>query len=265
MTKRPVDATEAQNDRLESGCASSRMSRLELACPVACPWATDGCMRHFWPQDARRPLERPTSLLTAPSGPETVLSRNRRRSCRLVMLHGPGCIPLHETCPGTHRRHARCALHKQASSETHTHTLTAPQSHVAQKPRSRHRSTSTSALHCTAHPPTLSYTRPEEASGREGERGARLSAAAESRRALPRVPAFRALASSAPALPAHPWARPHSHGGGRRPVAGGISFRLGHVRPSKEQIPAGHWKVDTHHHAALVASTTKSPRHMSRE
>lgn len=166
MTKRPVDATEAQNDRLESGCASSRMPRLELACPVACPWATDGCMRHFWPQDARRPLERPTSLLTAPSGPETVLSRNRRRGCRLVMLHGPGCIPLHETCPGTHRRHARCALHKQASSETHTHTLTAPQSHVAQKPRSRHRSTSTSALHCTAHPPTLSYTRPEEASGR---------------------------------------------------------------------------------------------------
>lgn len=126
-------------------------------------------MRHFWPQDARRPLERPTSLLTAPSGPETVLSRNRRRGCRLVMLHGPGCIPLHETCPGTHRRHARCALHKQASSETHTHTLTAPQSHVAQKPRSRHRSTSTSALHCTAHPPTLSYTRPEEASAREGD------------------------------------------------------------------------------------------------
>ncbi|KAK0752229.1 hypothetical protein B0T18DRAFT_486618 [Schizothecium vesticola] len=215
------------------------------------PWSTDDCMRHFWPQDAP-PLKRPTLLLTAPSGPESVLSRSRRRTAAWSCYTGPAAFRSTRRVPArTVATHAALCTNKRAKqTQKHKHA----------------------ALRRTpAHAPVPGPSKRPDDTGR-GEDEA------------PTFQPLRKAAERCPeSQPSGPWAvgpacgilssRPPSSpvcartAWRRRRVAGGISFRLGHVDDEGTdscQPAAGHLRVDAHHHAA-VASTTKSPRHISRE
>lgn len=217
-------------------------------------------------QDAP-PLERPTSLLTAPSGPESVLSRNRRRAAWSCYT-GPAAFRSTRRVPArTVATHAALCTNKRAVRHTLWYWLhrnhTWLRSLEADTEAQAHRA----ALRCTpAHAPIPGPRKRPDDRGRG--RGAHLSAAAESRRALPRVPAFRALGPACGILSSRPPSSPVCActvmAAGR--VAGGISFRLGHVDNEGAdscQPAAGHLRVDAHHHAAVASTHEKPSAHVS--